>query len=101
MPTEFTCWSADASPNRDGTPSCSIRKVSTTPCGANRLASARPCWRRGSVRDDLSGSMNIPIFQVDEFTDKMFSGNPAAACLLVEWRTENQMTAIGVEQHRP
>ncbi len=43
--------------------------------------------------------MNIPIFQVDAFTDKMFSGNPAAVCLLEEWLTENQMQAIAAENN--
>jgi len=43
--------------------------------------------------------MNIPIFQVDAFTDKIFSGNPAAVCLLEEWLTENQMQAIAAENN--
>ncbi len=43
--------------------------------------------------------MNIPIFQVDAFTDKMFSGNPAAVCLLEEWLTESQMQAIAAENN--
>jgi len=43
--------------------------------------------------------VNIPIFQVDAFTDKMFSGNPAAVCLLEEWLTDNQMQAIAAENN--
>ncbi|EMS77864.1 PhzF family phenazine biosynthesis protein [Desulfotignum phosphitoxidans] len=29
--------------------------------------------------------MNIPMYQVDAFTSSVFSGNPAAVCLLDTW----------------
>ncbi|GAG35225.1 unnamed protein product, partial [marine sediment metagenome] len=29
--------------------------------------------------------MNIPIYQIDAFSNRIFSGNPAAVCPLEEW----------------
>jgi len=43
--------------------------------------------------------VNIPIFQVDAVTDKMFSGNPAAVCLLEQWLTDDRMQAIAAENN--
>ena len=34
--------------------------------------------------------MNLPIYQVDAFTDKLFGGNPAAVCPLTEWLDEEK-----------
>jgi PhzF family phenazine biosynthesis protein len=41
--------------------------------------------------------MQIPIFQVDAFTDKLFSGNPAAVCPLDSWLPDETMQKIAVE----
>jgi hypothetical protein len=30
--------------------------------------------------------MTIPLFHVDAFTDRPFTGNPAAVCLLPSWK---------------
>lgn len=43
--------------------------------------------------------MPIPIFQVDAFTDRPFSGNPAAVCLLTESRDESWMQAVAAEMN--
>jgi len=43
--------------------------------------------------------MRIPVFQIDAFTDKPFSGNPAAVCPLDEWLTEEQMLQIAGEMN--
>jgi len=43
--------------------------------------------------------MGIPIYQVDAFTDKPFSGNPAAVCLLPEARDAAWMQAVGKEMN--
>jgi len=43
--------------------------------------------------------MNIPIFQVDAFTDAPFKGNPAAVCLLPEPREEAWMQAVAAEMN--
>jgi PhzF family phenazine biosynthesis protein len=41
----------------------------------------------------------IKIFQVDAFTDKLFSGNPAAVCLLNEWLNDDVMQSIANENN--
>jgi PhzF family phenazine biosynthesis protein len=41
----------------------------------------------------------IPIYQVDAFTDKLFSGNPAAVCILDEWLDEDLMQNIAGENN--
>ena len=33
--------------------------------------------------------MKVPIYQVDAFSDKVFSGNPAAICPLENWMNDN------------
>jgi len=43
--------------------------------------------------------MRIPIFQVDAFTDRLFSGNPAAVCPLKEWLPAETMQSIAAENN--
>lgn len=43
--------------------------------------------------------MKIPFFQVDAFTGKVFSGNPAAVCPLTQWLDEKQMLVIAAENN--
>ena len=43
--------------------------------------------------------MKIPIYQVDAFTRKIFSGNPAAVCPINEWLTDNLMQSIAMENN--
>lgn len=43
--------------------------------------------------------MNIPIYQVDAFTDKLFGGNPAAVCPLEEWLSPELMQDIAAENN--
>ncbi len=43
--------------------------------------------------------MNIPIYQVDAFTDKLFGGNPAAVCPLEEWLDPATMQHIAAENN--
>ncbi len=42
---------------------------------------------------------NFKIYQVDAFTDRLFSGNPAAVCLLNKWLDDEVMQAIGNENN--
>lgn len=44
-------------------------------------------------------SKKINIYQIDAFTDKVFSGNPAAVCLLNEWLPDEMMQNIGAENN--
>lgn len=41
----------------------------------------------------------IKIYQVDAFTDKLFSGNPAAVCILDTWLPDDQMQSIANENN--
>src|SRR5512145_6295 len=41
----------------------------------------------------------IKIYQVDAFADKIFSGNPAAVCILDKWPADELMQSIGNENN--
>ncbi len=43
--------------------------------------------------------MNLKLYQVDAFTDKPFSGNPAAVCVLEEWLADDIMQSIALENN--
>jgi len=43
--------------------------------------------------------MKLKIYQVDAFSDKIFSGNPAAVCPLKEWLPDGVMQNIALENN--
>ncbi len=43
--------------------------------------------------------MKIPIFQIDAFTDKVFTGNPAAVCPLEYWLEDDVLQNIAAENN--
>ena len=43
--------------------------------------------------------MSVPLFQVDAFTDRPFSGNPAAVCLLPAPQPDAWMQAVAAEMN--
>jgi len=43
--------------------------------------------------------MRIPIYQVDAFTSEVFSGNPAAVCILDSWIEDNLLQSIAAENN--
>ena len=43
--------------------------------------------------------MKIPIFQVDAFASKVFSGNPAAVCILDYWPDDRLLQCIAAENN--
>lgn len=45
--------------------------------------------------------MQIPIYHIDAFTDKIFSGNPAAVCILDEWLDDIKLFSIAKENNLP
>ncbi|MBI1425427.1 MAG: PhzF family phenazine biosynthesis isomerase [Gammaproteobacteria bacterium] len=45
----------------------------------------------------MDGKHRLPVFQVDAFTNKAFSGNPAAVCLLPESRNTEWMQGVAAE----
>src|ERR1700688_436275 len=42
----------------------------------------------------------IPLYQVDAFADRIFSGNPAAVCPLEEWLPDNMLKSITIEHNQ-
>ena len=43
--------------------------------------------------------MKIPIYQVDAFTSKVFSGNPAAVCILDQWIDDRLLQSVAAENN--
>jgi PhzF family phenazine biosynthesis protein len=43
--------------------------------------------------------MKLPMYQVDAFTDRVFSGNPAAVCPLEAWLPDTVLQAIAAENN--
>ncbi len=43
--------------------------------------------------------MKIPLYQIDAFTNKLFGGNPAAVCPLVDWLPDELMQNIAIENN--
>ncbi|MBI5490522.1 MAG: PhzF family phenazine biosynthesis protein [Deltaproteobacteria bacterium] len=43
--------------------------------------------------------MQIPLFQIDAFAERVFSGNPAAVCPLVSWLPDAVMQAVAAENN--
>ncbi len=43
--------------------------------------------------------MNLPIYQVDAFTNQLFGGNPAAVCPLESWLDADLMQSIAIENN--
>jgi len=41
----------------------------------------------------------MKLYQIDAFTDRLFSGNPAAVCILDKWIDDNLMQSIGNENN--
>lgn len=49
----------------------------------------------------LPSVMKITVYHVDVFTDKLFSGNPAAVCILEKWLPETLLQKIAEENNLP
>ncbi len=43
--------------------------------------------------------MNLTLYQIDAFTDKLFGGNPAAVIPLQEWIDDELMQKIALENN--
>jgi PhzF family phenazine biosynthesis protein len=43
--------------------------------------------------------MRLPLWQIDAFTDRVFSGNPAAVCMLEDWLPDEKLLAIAQENN--
>lgn len=45
--------------------------------------------------------MYITLYHIDAFTDQVFSGNPAAVCLMPEWLSDDKLHQIAKENNLP
>ncbi len=45
--------------------------------------------------------MEIATYHIDSFADKLFSGNPAAICILPTWLTDKELQQIAAENNLP
>jgi len=43
--------------------------------------------------------VKLKIYQIDAFADKVFTGNPAAVCVLKDWRSDEMMQNIATENN--
>lgn len=43
--------------------------------------------------------MKIPLYQIDAFTERVFSGNPAAVCPLESWLNDKMLQSIAAENN--
>jgi PhzF family phenazine biosynthesis protein len=43
--------------------------------------------------------MDIPFYQIDAFTDRVFAGNPAGVCFLEQWLEDSILQSIAVENN--
>ena len=43
--------------------------------------------------------MKLPLYQIDAFTGRLFSGNPAAVCPLEDWLEDQMLQAIAAENN--
>jgi len=43
--------------------------------------------------------MELPIYKIDAFTDRLFAGNPAAVCPLTRWLKDATMQSIAAENN--
>ena len=43
--------------------------------------------------------VNIPYYQVDAFTGRLFAGNPAGVCLLADWLPDTALQSIALENN--
>ena len=43
----------------------------------------------------------LPLFQIDAFTDRVFGGNPAAVMLLEQWMPDDELARLAVENNLP
>ena len=55
--------------------------------------------QRENLLKKLSITMNIPIYQVDAFSEAIFSGNPAAVCPLDNWPDDTVLQNIAMENN--
>lgn len=53
------------------------------------------------VKGTMKNNNQFAFYHINAFTDKLFSGNPAAVCLLPSWYSEQTLIAIAKENNLP
>jgi PhzF family phenazine biosynthesis protein len=51
------------------------------------------------IKNIRTDHVKIPIYQVDAFTSEIFSGNPAAVCILDRWLDNKRLQAVAAENN--
>jgi PhzF family phenazine biosynthesis protein len=51
------------------------------------------------LESDRKKEMKIPIYQIDAFTSELFSGNPAAVCILDTWIDDRKLQSVAAENN--
>jgi predicted PhzF superfamily epimerase YddE/YHI9 len=51
------------------------------------------------LEPDLVGTGEVPIDQVDAFTDHVCGGNPAAVCILMNWLESRVQQDVAAENY--
>lgn len=57
--------------------------------------------QKSLMRIKVRRLMKITLYHVDAFTDKIFSGNPAAVCVMSEWLSDKMLHKIAKENNLP
>lgn len=52
-----------------------------------------------AFQQERIGIMELPLYQIDAFTSRVFAGNPAAVCPLEAWLPDATMQAIAAENN--
>jgi len=66
---------------------------------ATQFASARPSQGDQCNQVNIIKVMRVPLFHVDAFTCRAFSGNPAAVCLLDGWLDDESLRKVAAENN--
>jgi PhzF family phenazine biosynthesis protein len=74
-----------------------LRPPAKTRPRARSRGGGRSTRRRS--RGHRTGTMSLPLFTVDAFTDRPFGGNPAAVCILDRARDEAWMRQVAAEMN--
>lgn len=65
--------------------------------GAQRMTALRQRTRGGRPDAISSGAMRLPLFQVDAFASRRFTGNPAAVVVMPAFADEVTLRVIAAE----
>ena len=76
-----------------------MREVPESSTATRKLATHGLADSHGSGFAHKITAMRIPLFHVDAFTDRPFSGNPAAVCPLQAWLDDGLLLKVAAENN--